>query len=70
MPGDGNPPVEHWLPLLKRIRDSGKLCQVTVSPHAALTILRELGGMGFAFVIGEPQLTPEEGAEFLKQLKP
>ncbi len=70
VPGDGNPPVEHWLPLLKRIRDSGKLCQVTVSPHAALTILRELGGMGFAFVIGEPQLTPEEGAEFLKQLKP
>ncbi len=70
VPGDGNPPIEHWLPLLKRIRDSGKLCQVTVSPHAALTILRELGGMGFAFVIGEPQLTPEEGAEFLKQLKP
>lgn len=70
VPGDGNPPPEHWLPLLKRIRDSGKLCQVTVSPLGALSILRELGGQGFAFVIGEPQLTPEEGSEFLKLLKP
>jgi hypothetical protein len=40
VPGDGNPPPEHWLPLLKRIRDGGKLCQVTVSPQGALTTKR------------------------------
>jgi hypothetical protein len=69
IPGDGNPTPEHWLPLLKRIRDAGKLCQVTVSPEGALTIIRELGGKGFCFNINEPQLTPADGAAFLKQLE-
>jgi len=27
-----------------------------------------LGGKGFCFLISEPQLTPEEGMEFLNQL--
>jgi hypothetical protein len=69
VPGDGNPTPEHWLPLLKRIRDAGKLCQVTVPPEGALTIIRALGGKGFCFVIGEPQLTPADGAAFLKELE-
>lgn len=69
VPGYGRPSPEKWLPLLKRIRDRGKLCQVTVSPEGALTIIRELGGKGFAFVIDEPQLTPSEGNAFLKQLE-
>lgn len=51
VPGDGAPPPEAWLPLLKRIRDAGKLCQVSVSPEGARTIARELGGKGFAFYI-------------------
>jgi hypothetical protein len=69
VPGYGKPPCEMWLPLLKKIRMAGKLCQVTVSPEGALTIIRELGGKGFAFVIDEPQLTPEEGKAFLEELK-
>jgi hypothetical protein len=69
VPGDGNPAPEHWLPLLKRIRDAGKLCQVTVSAEGARIILRELGGKGFCFNISEPQLTPAEGAAFLEELK-
>jgi 5-methyltetrahydrofolate--homocysteine methyltransferase len=68
VPGAGAPPCEQWLPLLKRIRDAGKLCQVTVNPEGALTILRELGGKGFCFNINEPQLTPEEGQAFLELL--
>jgi 5-methyltetrahydrofolate--homocysteine methyltransferase len=52
IPGDGAAPVEEWLPLLKRIRDAGKLCQVYVSMAGALRIARELGGKGFAFCIG------------------
>jgi 5-methyltetrahydrofolate--homocysteine methyltransferase len=51
IPGDGAPPPEEWLPLLKRIRDSGKLCQVYVSARGARTIARELGGKGFTFMI-------------------
>jgi len=69
VPGYGQPTPENWLPLLRRIRASGKLCQVTVSPAGALTIIRELGGKGFCFVIDEPPLTPAEGAAFLKQLE-
>ncbi len=69
VPGYGKPGPEHWLPLLKRIRDAGKLCQVTVSPQGALTILREMDCRGFCFVIDEPPLTPAEGAAFLQQLE-
>ena len=67
VPGDGNPPAECWLPLLKRIRDGGKLCQVFVSAEGALTIVRELGGQGFLLAINE-SLTPREGMAFLCQL--
>lgn len=51
IPGDGQPGPEEWLPLLKRIRDGGKLCQVFVRPEGALKIVRNLGGKGFMFVI-------------------
>jgi hypothetical protein len=51
IPGDGQPPPEKWLPLLKRIRDRGKLCQLYVTPEGARTIVRELGGRGFALHI-------------------
>lgn len=64
IPGDGAPPPEAWLPLLKRIRDGGKLCQLFVSPEGALTIARELGGKGFAFCLtgDDGFLTPEQAA--------
>ena len=71
IPGDGQPPPHEWLPLLKRIRDGGKLCQVFVSPEGARTIVRNLGGRGFLFVIdpgpGEFQ-NPDEARAFLKTL--
>jgi hypothetical protein len=69
VPGYGKPPCEEWLPVLKKIRDAGKLSQVTVSPEGALTIIREIGGKGFCFNISEPQLTPAEGAAFLDELR-
>jgi hypothetical protein len=67
VPGNGQPQVEHWLPLLKRIRQAGKLCQVYVSGQGALTILRELGGKGLALVINEA-LTPVEGQALLTEI--
>jgi hypothetical protein len=51
IPGDGAPPAEEWLPLLKRIREGGKLCQVYVTADAARKIIKELGGKGFALEI-------------------
>ena len=67
VPGDGAPPPEEWLPLLKRIRDGGKLCQLSVTPQGALTIVRELGGRGFAFHILEA-MTCQDAQNFIKSL--
>jgi hypothetical protein len=65
IPGDGQPPPEGWLPLLQRIRQAGKLCQLYVSPQGARTIARELGGRGFAFYIQQP-MSQAEAADFLQ----
>jgi hypothetical protein len=67
IPGDGAPPPEKWLPLLKRIRDGGKLCQVYVSPRGAQTIVRELGGRGFALCLQEA-MSRAEAEDFLRGL--
>jgi 5-methyltetrahydrofolate--homocysteine methyltransferase len=67
IPGDGQPPPERWLPLLKRIRDSGKLCQLYVSPQGAQTIVQELGGRGFAlYIMG--LLSEEQAQDLLRSL--
>jgi 5-methyltetrahydrofolate--homocysteine methyltransferase len=68
IPGDGSPPPEEWLPLLKRIRDAGKLCQVFVEAEGARTIVRELGGKGFAFYIMSFINSAEEANDFLNVL--
>lgn len=67
VPGEGNPPPEEWLPLLKRIRDGGKLCYVDVTRVGALQIARALGGRGFLFRITE-YLESQEAADFLSAL--
>jgi hypothetical protein len=64
----GQPQAEHWLPLINRIRQSGKRCQVYVSTQGALSILHELGGKGLALVINET-LTPEQGKAFLNEIR-
>ncbi len=69
IPGAGQPPAEEWLPLLKRIRDAGKLCQVFVGAKGARTIVRELGGRGLAlFIISRQPMSPAEAEDFLKVL--
>lgn len=61
IPGGARPGPAQWLPLLKRIRDGGKLCQVYVNASNALTIARELGGKGFAFyIVPEEPYTDQE----------
>jgi hypothetical protein len=71
IPGDGQPPPDQWLPLLKRIRDGGKLCQVFVSPEGARTIVQNLGGRGLLLVIQhtEPDFAdPENVQDYLDLL--
>ncbi len=68
VPGDGQPQAEHWLPLIERIRRSGKLCQVYVDGRGAIDILRELGGQGLLLVINET-LTPQEGQALLEEIR-
>ena len=71
IPGDGQAPPQEWLPLLKRIRDGGKLCQVFVSAEGARTIVRNLGGKGFLLAINEgtAEFTdPERANAFLDTL--
>jgi hypothetical protein len=67
VPGEGKPPAQEWLPLLKRIRDAGKLCYVDVSRAGALQIARALGGTGFLFRIDE-HLEEDEARQFLQLL--
>jgi len=67
IPGDGQPPPEDWLLLLKRIRHGGKLCQLYVSPEGARTIVRELGGRGFALCITQ-QMRQADAEDFLRVL--
>jgi 5-methyltetrahydrofolate--homocysteine methyltransferase len=67
IPGAGQPPPDEWLPLLKRIRDAGKLCQLDVSPEGARKIVRELGGKGFALFI-EGNVAREEATDLLRVL--
>ena len=69
--GDGQPSPDQWLPLLKRIRDGGKLCQVFVTPQGALHIVRNLGGKGFLFVINDQTsefVQPERAEAFMQTL--
>lgn len=68
IPGDGQPPADQWLELLKRIRDAGKFCQVFVSPQGAKTIVKELDGTGFVLAINDERLTPEEARDLYKDL--
>jgi 5-methyltetrahydrofolate--homocysteine methyltransferase len=71
IPGDGQPTPDQWLPLLKRIRDAGKLCQVFVTPEGARHIVRNLGGRGFLLVIQHRDHSfrdPEVANGFLKTL--
>lgn len=71
IPGDGQPTPDRWLPLLKRIRDGGKLCQVFVRPEGARRIVRHLGGKGFLLVIQHDEdefRDPEVARSFLKLL--
>jgi len=66
IPGDGQPPPEDWLPVLERIRQAGKLCQLFVSTAGAKKIIQNLGGKGFAFYITD-SLTTDEALAFLDE---
>jgi 5-methyltetrahydrofolate--homocysteine methyltransferase len=67
VPGDGAPPAEEWMDLLKRIRQGGKLCQVYTTVDGARRIIDALGGRGFVFDISD-DLTVEQAASVVEEL--
>lgn len=67
IPGDGQPPPQDWLPVLARIRQARKLCQIFVSTAGARKVVQNLGGKGFAFYITDT-LTIDEAQAFLDEL--
>jgi 5-methyltetrahydrofolate--homocysteine methyltransferase len=64
IPGAGEAPPEEWIPMLRRIREGDKLCQLYVSPEGARTIAQELGGQGFCFYIDQP-MSQAEAEDYL-----
>jgi 5-methyltetrahydrofolate--homocysteine methyltransferase len=68
-PGDGQLKADGWLPLIAKIRDSGKRCQIYVTRQGALTVQRELGGKGFIMHIVDDPVTVEEGEAFLREMR-
>lgn len=67
IPGAGQPPAIEWMPLLKRIRDGGKFCQVFLTADEALRLVREIGGRGFVLFVLE-QWTEETASTYLKTI--
>ena len=67
VPGSGQPVEEHWLPLLRRIRDGGKLCYLGVTTAGARAIVQALGGKGFMLRIRE-EMNAEDSTDFLRVL--
>jgi hypothetical protein len=68
VPTDRKPGEARWFPLLKRIIDSGKLCQIYVSAEEALEVVRNLGGKGFALYIND-RMPAEEARQFLRLVR-
>ena len=67
IPGAGAPPAEEWIPLLEKIRNAGKLCQLFCSLEGAIKISQSIGGQGFAFCIGDGRFaSPEEAQKCLE----
>ena len=67
IPGAGQPEPQEWPRVLRRIREAGKLCQLYVSAEGARSIVKTLGGRGFAFhILG--MMSEGEAKDFLKLL--
>ena len=65
-PAPQNPRASDWIPLLKRIKDAGKLCLVSTDPDGARKIVREIGGRGTCLMVHLPEaMPPEEIDDFL-----
>jgi hypothetical protein len=67
IPGEGKPQAEHWLDVLRQIREAGKLVQVDVSADGARRICRAIGGHNLLLAVWDP-LTVPEARQLLEEL--
>lgn len=70
IPCTGLPATEYWPEVLKKIRDSGKFCQVYISQEGARKIKKDVGGEGFVFFIEtwQDHITAEEARRLYDEL--
>jgi hypothetical protein len=57
----------HWIPLLKRIQEAGKLLHLSVSPHEIESLLGELSPKGLMLSTGCS--TEAEARELLSKIE-
>ncbi|MFO7899584.1 MAG: hypothetical protein R6V58_11070 [Planctomycetota bacterium] len=66
IPGAGAPAPAEWPDVLRRIREAGKLCQISAEPRQVLDVCEMIGGEGFQFMVGG--LPDDEAGAFLKDV--
>lgn len=67
IPGDGKPHAEHWLDLLRRIRDAGRRVQVYVTGEGAKALCRTIGGRGILLSVWD-RMTPDQAETLYEQI--
>ncbi len=67
VPGAGAPPMPHWIPLLKRIQESGRSLHLQTGPEHVETLIRELAPKGL--LINTTVDSEREARELVRQVE-
>jgi hypothetical protein len=65
--GAGQPTASHWIPVLKKIQDAGKMIQIDVVPEELDIMLENLKPEGVMYTINAR--TEEEGRALMKKVE-
>lgn len=66
--GAGQPTAAHWVPILKKIQNAGKLIQVEIVPEDLDVLLEELNPEGVMYFT-KPRQTEEEAKAIIKKME-
>ena len=67
VPGAGQKPMREWLPVLRKIQESGKMIDITVEPEDVLPLCENLDPEGVIMHCNAPSV--EEGEALLRQME-
>ena len=65
--GAGQPTASHWIPVLKKIQDAGKMIQIDVVPEELDIMLENLKPEGVMYTMNAR--TEEEGRALMKKVE-